>query len=266
MKTLLSFALCAALLHPALALACDGEGDAGKTQAQGQGTLKVPAPGASAAAAPVLKRHIAALGGQAALKGASTLTFTLVNQENGERVVAYHQRPNLMRKEVHKDGKVMVKAFDGRSGWKQEGEAQAVVLSEKDARMMAQHARFDDPLVDPKGAGAHIDLVGAADVDGAPAHHLRLTYRDGGTEDRFLDQGSGLEVKRVVRHMKDGKQQEKAIYFSDYRKVDGIAINHAVAWESDGKRVKMLVTEASYRRPLSAGLFQRPANARLASR
>lgn len=244
-------------LHAAPAPACEGDKAPAATR-QAHGDAK--------AAASIVQRHIAALGGYAALKATSTLSYTLVNSATGDRTQVSMARPNHLRKEHHKaGGTVTVYAFDGSNGWSREGEAQAALVPESERKMMARYSEFDDPLIDYAQRGHQVELLGTEAVNGAPAHHLRLTLKGGQVEDRYLDQASHLEFKRVVTYTKDGKPGQKCLYFSDYRPVDGMVINHALEYEgADGKRVRVAVQDINVNRPLAAALFQRPPGTRLA--
>ena len=92
------------------------------------------------------------------------------------------ERPDRTRSEVTLQGLTAVSAYDGKDGWSVspfEGRRDAETASADDAREIAQEADFDGPLVDWKEKGHTVEYLGTEDVDGTPAHKLRVTLKDG---------------------------------------------------------------------------------------
>ncbi len=239
-SSLLTFGL---TLVSAAALA--GEG-AECSQAQGQMSAQA-----------VVDKHLKALGGKERLKAVKTLQLTSLVKEGGTVTTSTVQRarPNLVRYESEKDGKKVVKAFDGTQGWYAEAGAAPQRMDKEKSAMMGEGAAFDDALLDPKGRGVDVKLDGVEDVKGAPAYKLVLT-RASGTETRFIDQQSFLEVKRTYAGTHEGKAYSKTLHLSDYRSVDGIMVNHRAEWEADGKKGEKTVQSVRYNAPVDAAAFK----------
>ncbi len=205
----------------------------------------------------VVDKHLKALGGKERLQSAKTFQVTAISKEGSIVTTSTVQRarPNLMRYESEKDGKKVVKAFDGTQGWFAEGTAAPQRLDKEKSAMMADNSRFDDVLLDPKGRGVAVKLGGVEDVKGAPAYKLVLT-RSTGTETRFIDQKSFLEVKRTYAGTHEGKAYTKTLHLSDYRNVDGIMVNHRTEWEANGKSGEKTLQNARYDAPVDAAAFK----------
>jgi outer membrane lipoprotein-sorting protein len=207
----------------------------------------------------LIKKHLAAQGGEARLRAAKTMKFT-AKGEGGEveMITVYRQRPNQVRKEITKGGKTFVKAFDGSLAWTLEDTDKLTVMPPEKAAMMQHHADFDDGILDYQSKGHKVELAGTEDVRGAPAYKLKLTLKSGDVEYRYLDASSHLEVKRVSTWQKDGKTEESTTYFSDYRTVDGIKVNHVIETENGDKKSKLVIQEIWFDKPIDAALFRKP--------
>jgi hypothetical protein len=209
-------------------------------------------------AASLVKKHLAAAGGEARLRAAKTMMFTAAGVEGEVEKLTVHQaRPNQFRKEFTKGGKTFVKVFDGAAGFTVEDSKVTAIPDAKLADMKA-HADFDDAILDHEAKGHKVELLGTEDVRGAKTYKLRLTLKGGSVEHRYLDASTHLEVKRVNSWEHEGKKQEKTTYFSDYRSVDGIQVNHVIETEMDGKKTRLVIKEAWYDRAIDPALFRKP--------
>ncbi|HVG57761.1 MAG TPA: hypothetical protein VNA24_04355 [Hyalangium sp.] len=209
----------------------------------------------------VIAQHLKALGGVEKLKAAKTFQFTATTYEGDSitKMTARRSRPNLMRYDIQKGDKTIVKAFDGTNGWVAEGNAAPKALEKDKQPKMAEKAAFDDVLVDYAKRGVKVELAGIVDVKGAPAYKLVLT-RGEGVEARLLDKQTMLEVKRVVSYTHEGKKVTKVVHFSDYRSVDGIMVNHLTEWEGEGGvKGKTVIESANYGAPIDAAAYRMSA-------
>jgi hypothetical protein len=208
----------------------------------------------------VVAKHLKALGGEEKLKAARTFQLTAVSYEGDKtsKMTVRRSRPNLMRYDMQKGDTQFVKAFDGTNGWYIEGSAAPKPVEKDKLAKMADKAAFDDMLVDYEKKGVKVELAGVEEVKGAPAYKLVLT-RGGEVEARFLDKQTFLEVKRVITFAHEGKTKTKAVYFSDYRSVDGIMVSHLSEWESEGAKGKTVVESATYGAPIDAAVFRMQA-------
>lgn len=207
----------------------------------------------------VRARNLEARGGEARLRALSTVQLLTETQE-GDKVSVVRtvrSRPNRVRHEVQKDGKAMVKAFDGTQGWMAEGDAAPMVMDAQKSAKMAEAARFEDALMEPAARGVKLALAGVEDVKGSPAYKLELASASG-TETRYIDQKSGLEVKRVTRGTYDGKEYVKTAYFSDYRRVDGVMVSHVTDWDAGQMKGRTVVKEVRYDAPVDEATFRAP--------
>ena len=84
---------------------------------------------------------------------------------------------------------------------------------------------LDAPLVDYAATGTKVELEGTDAVEGKSAYKLRLTKKSGEQVNLWVDASSFLELKMdgEPRRM-DGRMRKVAIYFRDYKQVNGLAL------------------------------------------
>ena len=210
----------------------------------------------------VVKKHIAALGGEKLLRGGKSFTFTVTGEKMGKKFqkTVVQARPNKMRVDVTSDDGPMAKGFDGKVAWIKKGDAAAIAMSAEETLAMQAHAEFEEPLLDYAKKGTSVKLVGKTDVKGTPAYDLEVTFKSGDVEHHFIDASSFLLLQRTFAGKdKDGKATQMTVRFGDYKKVQGRMVNHSVEWDTpDGKPSTNVVSSVKYDVKVDAKLFAMP--------
>jgi hypothetical protein len=219
-------------------------------------------PDASITAETIVKKHVAALGGEKLLRSGKSFTFTVSGEKMGKKFskTVVQARPNKMRVDVTADDGPMSKGFDGKVAWIKKGDAAAIAMTAEETASMASHAQFEEPLLDYAKKGTAVKLVGKADVMGTPAYDLEVTFKSGEVEHHFIDANSYLLIRRTFMSKdKDGKAMEMSVRFGDYKKVQGRMVNHSVEWDgADGKASKSAVSAVGFDKKVDAKLFTMP--------
>lgn len=253
MRTIRSFCFAALLLSPLAATAERAVPSAGDVRPASETTVTADA---------IVKKHIAALGGEKLLRAGKSFTYSVSGEKMGKKFTktVTQARPNLMRVDVTSDDGAMSKGFDGKNGWYKKGTAAAVAMTAEESASMAAHSQFDEPLLDYAKKGTAVKLVGKAEVKGTPAYDLEVTFKSGDVEHHFLDANTHLLLKRTFASKdKDGKAVQMSVGFGDYKKVQGRMVNHSVEWTSDdGKTSKSIVSAVAYDKKVNAKLFAMP--------
>jgi len=209
----------------------------------------------------IVKKHVAALGGEDVLRKGTTFSFTVSGTKDGKKFTktVTQARPNKLRVEIVADDGNFSKGFDGKVAWMKKGTEAAVRMSAEETKMMASHAAFEEPLLDYAKKGTTVKLVGKADRKGVEAYDLEVTTKAGEVEHHFLDASSFLLVEKTwVGKDKDGKAMPMLVRFGDYKQVQGRAVNHAVTWVDAGKESKSEVSAVVFDKPIDAKLFSMP--------
>src|SRR5262249_60078206 len=121
------------------------------------------------------------------------------------------------------------RVFDGTSGWK----ARASGRGLPDAQpFTADELKFahgapviDGPLMDYAAKGATISLAGMEEIEGRKAYALGLRLASGSSYRVWIDAHALLEL-RYDRELVNaqGRATVTAVYFADYRKVEGLQL------------------------------------------
>ena len=134
-------------------------------------------------------------------------------------------RSGQLRTETTLQGLTAVTAWDGKEGWSVQpfgGRRDAERLSADQARSLAQEADIDGPLVDWQKKGHRVEYLGTEDVDGTPAHKLRVSRKDGDVEYIYLDPDTYLEIRTVHIAKIRGVEQVSETDVGDYAQVAGV--------------------------------------------
>jgi hypothetical protein len=202
----------------------------------------------------LVAQNIEARGGAAALKAMQSLRIQgkLLIQD-GQFELLYVQtvrRPASIRTEATVQGLTQVQAFDGNTGWQInpfQGRKDPERLSTDDIKSLAEIvADFDGALADAQKKGNRLDYLGTEDIDGTPAHKIKLTRPSGDTEYVYLDPDHFLEIRLLSQRTEHGVQVETETDLGDYEKIDGVLIPFSIESGPKGSsdRQKLVVNKA----------------------
>ncbi|HYV44262.1 MAG TPA: hypothetical protein VFA20_05340 [Myxococcaceae bacterium] len=135
------------------------------------------------------------------------------------------KKPGLQRQEVSIQGLTAVDAWDGKDGWSVQpfqGRREPERMAADDAKELSQRADLEGPLVDYKQKGNTAEYLGVEDVDGTPAHKVRVTLKDGDVRYIYLDPDQFLEIRVVSEHRSRGALQVGETDYGSYGQVNGV--------------------------------------------
>jgi outer membrane lipoprotein-sorting protein len=240
-------ALCAALSAPVLAQPAQ------------------PAPAAAPSLDAIVAKNIQAKGGEAKLKAIQSMRMAgrVSIQGMDLSMLIMTKRPNMMRQEMQFQDKKIVQGFDGATAWiinPLMGSETAQEMTGPQAELAKDQADFDGPLLDWKGKGHTLELVGTEDVGGAKAHKLKLTKKNGQIQYLFLDADSGIDLKTTVSVPQGATTMTVETEMSDYRPVEGIMMPHALKTSINGMPTGSIVVEKiELNVPVDEAQFKMPA-------
>lgn len=177
-------------------------------------------------AADVIKKHIAALGGQDALSKHScqATNGTIEVQGMSGTYESYKAAPAREHQKI--DLKVVVQehAVDSNKGWKRDQSGLREVTGTeldtlRESAIYNRILRFEDPGVFKK-----IQMVGRESVEGRPAFKLEFTLASGKTYNAYYDAETFLQVKQEAQVSKGKNEFFQQVYFSEFRAVDGVKL------------------------------------------
>jgi hypothetical protein len=180
----------------------------------------------------LVSKNIEAKGGATALRDLQSLRLTgkLLVQQGGEIEYAYLQikkRPDEVRTEASLQGMTQIRAYDGKEGWKVSpffGRKDPERMSADDVKALIEDSEIDGALVDWKTKGSTVEYLGTEDVEGTPAHKLKVVRKNGDVSFVFLDPDHFLEIRVLTQRMRHGAHEEVETDLGDYEKAAGVFV------------------------------------------
>ncbi len=216
----------------------------------------------------MIARHLAARGGAQALSAIRTLTITGKFRPPGfDAELAYSEtiaRPGKARIDITLQGLTVVQSYDGAAGWQIQpfqGRKDPETLSTDDVKSLQEEADFEDPLIDYRAKGASVTYLGQEDVDGAPAHALRVSLKNGDTQTWYLDPDLWLAVRVTTRTLQRGVETINDTDFGDYEKVAGVwfPFEQESGTKGSSQRQHLTYDKVEVNLPIDDSRFVQPA-------
>lgn len=172
------------------------------------------------------------------------------------------KKPNKQRVEVNIQGMRIVQAYDGETAWWinpfASGEEAQPMPDEMSEQLTNQE--FESPFLDYEAKGNQVEYEGTGEVEGAAAHILKLTKKNGDVEYHYFDAEHFVLIMSKTP-IKTGpmKGQFAETYFSDFQEVDGMIFPFYMEVKMDGQSVqKMTFTSITTNEEYEDGRFAFP--------
>jgi len=238
-------------------------------------TLIAPAVFAQSNNAPtvdeLVSKNVEAKGGANALQTLQSLRLTgklLVNQ--GQIELAYletKKRPDEVRTEASLQGMTQIQAYDGKEGWRVSpffGRKDPERMSADDVKALVEDAEIDGPLVDWKAKGSSVEYLGTEDVDGTPAHKLKVVRKNGDVSFVYLDPDHFLEIRVVTQRMRHGAYEEVETDLGDYEKAGGVFVPTSIDSGRKGApdKQRIIIDKVEANGPVDDSIFHFPSGSK----
>lgn len=174
------------------------------------------------------------------------------------------KRGGKYRNEVTLQGLAAITAYDGTQAWTVQpfqGRKDPEKLAADQAKNLAQMADIDGPLVDWRNKRHKVEYLGTEDVDGTPAHKLKVSLADGDTQFIYLDPDHFLEIRTSTVSIARGVESEQESDIGNYEQVDGVFVPFSIEMGPKGqpKGQKITIEKAQANIALDDALFTFPA-------
>ncbi|HEY2615666.1 MAG TPA: hypothetical protein VGI42_08135 [Chthoniobacterales bacterium] len=216
----------------------------------------------------LVAKNVDAKGGAEALRAMQSLRLrgkVLVNEGKIEfTYLETKKRPGEVRSESTLQGLTAVEAFDGAQGWKISpfsGRKDPEKMSADDTKSLLEEAEIDGPLVDWKTKGSTVEYLGTEDVEGTPAHKLKVVRKNGDVNYVYLDPDHFLEIRVLSQRTEQGAQIEVETDLGDYEKINGVFIPFSIESGEKGStdKQKIVLEKAEANIPVDDTIFKFPA-------
>src|SRR5437899_3162172 len=197
----------------------------------------------------LVAKNIGAKGGATALNSLQTLRSTgkLLVPVQGLIELGYLQtkkRPDEVRTEASLQGMTQIEAYDSKEGWKISpffGRKDPERMSADDVKALVEDTEIDGPLADWKNKGSTVEYLGTEDVDGTPAHKLKVVRKNGDVSFVYLDPDHFLEIRIVTQRVRHGAYEEVETDLGDYEQAGGVFVPTSIEVGRKGAPDKQVV-------------------------
>jgi len=219
----------------------------------------------------IVEKYLTAIGGKAALAKITSRTMTgtiTLSTPQGDvsgPVEIYSAVPNKSRTVVKLDlsqfgvGQMTVdQRFDGTSGYVLDTLQGNREITGGQLDNMKNNA-FPTPLLNYKARGATVELAGSEKIGERDAYVLLLKGQGGTLSRLFIDAGSYLPLKSIVKlEVPQIGEVEQTTEFSDYREVDGIKVPFEVHANSAVQTSRIVITKVEHNAKIDDAMFSKP--------
>jgi hypothetical protein len=218
----------------------------------------------------LVAKNIEAKGGTAALNNLQTLRLTgkLLVPVQGQIELAYveiKKRPDEIRTEASLQAMTQIEAYDGKEGWKVSpffGRKDPERLAADDVKALVEDNEIGGPLADWKAKGSTVEYLGTEDVDGTPAHKLKVVRKNGDVSFVYLDPDHFLEIRIVTQRMRHGAHEEVETDLGDYEKAGGVFVPTSIESGPKGAQDKqhIIIDKVEANVPVDDSIFHFPGS------
>ncbi|MEP6994918.1 MAG: sialidase [Acidobacteriota bacterium] len=218
----------------------------------------------------ILARNVEARGGLGKLEAVRSVRmtgraiFSFGDNQIEAEWAQLQKRPGMIRAETTLQGLTAVDGYDGADSWSLDpfqGRRDAQKNSADDARQNAKDADIDGPLIHWREKGNRVEYLGTEDVDGTPAHKLRVTLKDGDTQYVFLDPDYFLAIRvETVAHVR-GAERVNVADLGSYEQVGGVWLPFSIDTGRKGAppSTRITIERAEVNVAADDGAFRFPA-------
>jgi hypothetical protein len=231
-----------------------------------------PKPDAAMTADALIAHNVEARGGAAKLNAITTLERSGLLVIPGFNVQLKMReiktRAGQYRQEVTLQGLTQIQAYDGHQAWQVQpfqGRKDPALMSADEAKGFALASDIDLPFVDYKKKGHEVEYLGLEDIDGTPAHKLRVRLKWGDESIYWIDPDTWMVIRELDRQTLRGAEQWSETDLGEYERVAGVWVpmtEEQGPKDSDSsQKSKSVYDKADANHPFPASEFAFPATA-----
>jgi hypothetical protein len=216
----------------------------------------------------LVAKNIESKGGASALHDLQSLRLTgkLLVDLGGQIELTYLQnkkRPDEVRTEASLQGMTQIEAYDGKEGWKVSpffGRKDPERMSADDVKALIEDSEIDGALVDWQTKGSSVEYLGTEDVDGTPAHKLKVVRKNGDVSFVYLDPDHFLEIRILTERTRHGAHEEVETDLGDYEKAGGVFVPTSIEFGAKGApdKQRIIVDKVEANVPVDDDIFHFP--------
>ncbi|OIQ92333.1 hypothetical protein GALL_257680 [mine drainage metagenome] len=211
--------------------------------------------------------HVAAIGGDEALKALTSLRATGDIQIAGQTIAMtmVAQAPNHVWVETRTPGLISTQGYNGKDApWQCVDHAQTKTVSTMDslaANEFIADADFYDPLYEAAQRGYTLKAMESLTVGGKTYLRIHVSNANSTPFELWLDPDTYLIVRQVrMRLLPDGREVPIETRFSDFRPVGGVLMAFTISTYADHRKLHETdLASIAPNPPIEPGLFDIPS-------
>lgn len=211
----------------------------------------------------VLDRHAEALGGAEKLNEVRSIRVRGTLEANGDvGPFTFVRKGKHTRTDGRMWGMPMVMISDGEKVWQTDMRSQKLApVDEKMSALGIESGNdYGSPLLNAKDQGHKLELVGDTEVDGTPAHHLRLTLESGRSQDFYVARDSFLILKKSFGSWNNWQQDYTAEkWYMKHQDHGGLMLPGLIERVDDTFTTNYIIESVEINPDLDDSLFAVPA-------
>ena len=220
----------------------------------------------------IIEKHLAAMGGRAALEKLTsrvvtgTISLSTPGGDLSGTIEVYSKAPNKSRTLIKVDASqfgigqiVQDQRFNGTAGYAIDSLNGNREMT-GDQLEAARSSAFPSPLLKYKEAGSKLELLGREKAGDRDAYVLRLTPKAGPSARMFIDAETYLLAKTVatINVPQIGGDVEQTVVASDYRDLDGVKVAYQIRSINQFQTVSITATKVEQNTSVDDKMFSKP--------
>ena len=218
----------------------------------------------------LIEKHLAAMGGRAALgklttqTASGTITVSVQGNDLTGSIDVFHKAPNKSRTFFKMDlsafgmGEMVVdRRCDGTTAFESNSMQGDREVTGSQLQAMLNET-FPTPFLTYKEAGTKVEVVGKEKLEGRDVTVLVVTPKTGPASRQYLDENY-LMVRSVSKMdvPELGGEVEQTTDVSDYREIEGIKVPFVIRVATPVSGVGITLTRVEFNKPIEDAMFSR---------
>lgn len=215
----------------------------------------------------IVQKHIAALGGAAALNKHKSYTYkgTIKVQGMEGTVESFSKAPGKAYQKVDLKYVVQENGTDGIKAWRRD-QGGLRELAGAELAAARENAIYNKVLdyKDPK-VFSGIKLLGTEEVEGRKAHKIQFTFASGNSYVSYIDAETFLELRRDSEATVGQNKIQRQVYYGDFRGVNGLKLPFKIRQVSPFNEAVITVESYDFGAEVKDSVFEMPKETTKAS-
>ena len=198
----------------------------------------------------VLEKHTEARGGEEAfdaIKSAKVTAKMTIGPGMEAPITLYVKEPAKMRMDFQVQGATITQAWDGEKGWQimpLMGNPDPQEMNAEETKQIKRQDLIRGLLLTYGEHGYEAEYLGVEEIEGTPAHKIKITMEDGDTAVSYLDTDHFIEFMQEIEGVnpQTGQRGTTKVSYGDFKEVAGVMMPHSMEMTPEGAPAGMMMT------------------------